>query len=294
MGYDCAIQVIEHRTFLQPQGLYHGQHPLHEPTPRRAVATKGILATARPSGGCVPHGCSWARHLRSTRTTTTPDTVPRDCEKGRRLGIRAGATLTFPTKVPSDSLGWIVSLKRTSDKSLFPMALGSCGHRITHQLRPINMNGRSILAVTSTLLQNTLEFACNRIQPGLQPRSVQFAAAERPPVGEQAFHDIQTHPANCFSGSSSIDQLLESRVSGGPNRFGEVQRQLVVDRPAVATDDAGDRLAQQGLKAREISPEVNHEKGHCRGRRAPEPRLSPFSFQLVSSVFFTGASRTAA
>jgi len=40
-------------------------------------------------------------------------------------------------------------LKRTSDKSLFPMALGSCGHRITHQLRPINMNGRSILAVTS-------------------------------------------------------------------------------------------------------------------------------------------------
>ena len=59
--------------------------------------------------------------------------------------------LTFPTKVPSDSLGWIGSLKRTSDKSLFPMALGSCGHRITHQLRPINMNGRSILAVTSEL-----------------------------------------------------------------------------------------------------------------------------------------------
>ena len=59
-------------------------------------------------------------------------------------------SLTFPTKVPSDSLGWIGSLKRTSDKSLFPMALGSCGHRITHQLRPINMNGRSILAVTSS------------------------------------------------------------------------------------------------------------------------------------------------
>ena len=59
--------------------------------------------------------------------------------------------LTFPTKVPSDSLGWIGSLKRTSDKSLFPMALGSCGHRITHQLRLINMNGRSILAVTSIL-----------------------------------------------------------------------------------------------------------------------------------------------
>jgi len=61
------------------------------------------------------------------------------------------ANLTLPTKVPSDSLGRIGSLKRTSDKSLFPMALGSCGHRITHQLRPINMNGRSILSVTSNL-----------------------------------------------------------------------------------------------------------------------------------------------
>src|SRR5208283_1681633 len=30
------------------------------------------------------------------------------------------------------------------------MALGSCGHRITHQLRPIHMNRRSILSVTST------------------------------------------------------------------------------------------------------------------------------------------------
>ena len=125
------------------------------------------------------------------------------------------------------------------------------------------------------MLQNTLEFACNRIQPGLQPRSVQFAAAERPPVGEQAFHDIQTHPANCFSGSSSIDQLLKVAFQVGPTDLAQVQRQLVVDRPAVATDDAGDRLAQQGLKAREISPEVNHEKGHCRGRRAPEPAFVP-------------------
>jgi len=45
-------------------------------------------------------------------------------------------------------------LKRTRDKSLFPMALGSCGHRITHQLRLINMNGRSILAVTSIIVIN--------------------------------------------------------------------------------------------------------------------------------------------
>src|SRR5271157_143916 len=67
-------------------------------------------------------------------------------------GSEKNPELTFPTKVLSDSLGRIGRLKRTSDKSLFPMALGSCGHRITHQLRPINMNGRSILAVTSELV----------------------------------------------------------------------------------------------------------------------------------------------
>jgi hypothetical protein len=61
------------------------------------------------------------------------------------------ASMTFPTKVLNDSLGRIGSLKRTSDKSLFPMALGSCGHRITHQLRPIIMNGRSILSETSSM-----------------------------------------------------------------------------------------------------------------------------------------------
>ena len=42
-------------------------------------------------------------------------------------------------------------MQRTSDKSMFPMALSSCGHRSTHQLRPINMNGRSILSETSDL-----------------------------------------------------------------------------------------------------------------------------------------------
>ena len=70
--------------------------------------------------------------------------------------------LTLPTKVPSDSLGRIGSLKRTSDKSLLPMALGSCGHRITHQLRPINMNGRSILSVTSHFAKGTSGFLSPR------------------------------------------------------------------------------------------------------------------------------------
>ena len=43
MSHDRAMQVIQHRTFLQPQGLDHGQHPLHEPAPRCAVATEGVL-----------------------------------------------------------------------------------------------------------------------------------------------------------------------------------------------------------------------------------------------------------
>ena len=74
--------------------------------------------------------------------------------------------LTFPTKVPRDSLGWIGGLKRTSDKSLFPMALGSCGHRITHQLRPINMNGRSILSKTSDMdCQATLSISVTQCDP---------------------------------------------------------------------------------------------------------------------------------
>src|SRR5271157_213605 len=71
--------------------------------------------------------------------------------------------LTFPTKVLSDSLGRIGRLKRTRGKSVFPMALGSCGHRITHQLRPINMNGRSILSETSILGQVTTDAKSNEI-----------------------------------------------------------------------------------------------------------------------------------
>src|SRR5271157_6274366 len=73
------------------------------------------------------------------------------------LIARVYPNLTLPTKVRSDSLGRIGSLKRTSDKSLFPIALGSCDHRITHQLRPINMNGRSILSVTSIYRTRELE-----------------------------------------------------------------------------------------------------------------------------------------
>src|SRR5271157_3422540 len=95
----------------------------------------------------------------------------------------------------------------------------------------------------------------------------------KPPVGEQAFHDLQAYPANCFSGSSSIDQLLKVAFQVRPADLPQFQGQLAVDRPTVATDNAGDGIAQQGLQALEAAPEVNHEEGHRRGRRRPQPAL---------------------
>jgi hypothetical protein len=50
------------------------------------------------------------------------------------------------------------------------MALGSCGHRITHQLRPINMNGRSILSVTSDLHNYFLSVIIDSHAPGIGGR----------------------------------------------------------------------------------------------------------------------------
>ena len=108
------------------------------PTPK--AASRGIEAA--PSAAPVAEA--------------TAQLIPGDIVKiieGRYTGLIGQITeipiVTLPTKVPSGSLGRIGSLKGTSDKSLFPMALGSYGHRITHQLRPINMNGRSILSETS-------------------------------------------------------------------------------------------------------------------------------------------------
>ena len=45
MSHDRAMQVNQHRTFLQPQGLDHGQHqhPLHEPASPCTMATEGVF-----------------------------------------------------------------------------------------------------------------------------------------------------------------------------------------------------------------------------------------------------------
>ena len=94
MSHDRSIQVIQHRTFLQPQGLYHGQHPLHEPASCRAVATKGVLPPqhAQPQDAFRMVVCgldSLDRREQPQRRVHSQDVRA----EGRCLGIRAGATL---------------------------------------------------------------------------------------------------------------------------------------------------------------------------------------------------------
>ena len=117
---------------------------------RRLVPDASDTAQRRCRPALAPRRCSVREREPPNQPCRTPswsDTCP--CSSSSDKCPRRRKAMTFPTKVLNDSLGRIGSLKRTSDKSLFPMALGSCGHRITHQLRPINMNGRSILSETS-------------------------------------------------------------------------------------------------------------------------------------------------
>jgi hypothetical protein len=92
-----------------------------------------------------------------------------------------------------------------------------------------------------------LEFTRDPIHPSLQGRTVDLAVAERPPVGEQAVDDFQAGSANCFSGSSSIDQLLKITFQVSPANLTQFQREFAVGTPAIATDDSPGRLAQQGV-----------------------------------------------
>ena len=133
----------------------------------------------------------------------------------RRTGFSPSDTkltqMTLPTKIPNDSLGRIGSLKRTSDKSLFPMALGSCGHRITHQLRPINMNGRSILSVTSVLSRFGLQWAWRRFyQVALSPGPLQVAASR-----VLAWSQLSRKKAGCLVRAQAV---LPNRLMNAPRK----------------------------------------------------------------------------
>ena len=147
---DRAIQVIQHRTFLQPQRLDHRQHPLHELAPRCAVAADGVLAP---------------QHAQT--------------QNAFRMVVRR----------------------------FHPLDRREQPQRRIHR-QDVGTERRCLaVGAAATLLQDPLEFALDRVQPGLQARSVQFAAAETPPVGEQAIDYLQTDPPDCFSGSSTFDQL---------------------------------------------------------------------------------------
>ena len=134
--------------------------------------------------------------------------------------------MTLPTKVPSASLGRIGSLKRTSDKSLFPMALGSCGHQITHQLRPINMNGRSILSETSIMLcrgrrspSRDANFGGAGIVPAQRDRPVPLFSNPAPP------RSARIPKKNLPSwGDSGLDGALRGDVRGRPSSQADPDR----------------------------------------------------------------------
>ncbi len=58
-----------------------------------------------------------------------------------------------------------------------------------------------------------------------------------------------------------------------PADLPQFQGQLAVRRPAVATDNAGDRFAQEGVRALKAAAQMNHEEGDRRGRSRPQPAL---------------------
>ena len=75
----------------------------------------------------------------------------------------------FPTKVPSDSLGWIGSLTRTSDKSLCPMLYGQLwppsypSASSSTTIRPIRLVCTTGLARTTTTITDQSESHDQRV-----------------------------------------------------------------------------------------------------------------------------------
>jgi hypothetical protein len=61
------------------------------------------------------------------------------------------SNLTSPTKVPNGNLGQTGKMREISYKSLYLKALWLRDRHFTHLLRPMNMDGRSILSVTSII-----------------------------------------------------------------------------------------------------------------------------------------------
>jgi hypothetical protein len=90
------------------------------------------------------------------------------------------------------------------------MALGSCGHRITHQLRPINMNGRSILSETSIFGRRIVATAQpNNLRPlpgrrCRRDRAADRVAIHRAPRHGALFYRRKLTPALLTAGHSPL------------------------------------------------------------------------------------------
>ncbi len=94
MSQDRAIQVVQHGTLLQPQGLHHPLHPFDKPAPRDAVAAEGILspdnARSQDPLRMVVRGLDPLDRREQPQRRLQRQYVG---AQGRRLGIRARATL---------------------------------------------------------------------------------------------------------------------------------------------------------------------------------------------------------
>ena len=129
------------------------------------------------------------------------------------------------------------------------MALGSCGHGITHQLRPINMNGRSILSETSVLSKNITHFPRHS---SITPNGATVLGSGMPPKqpGGWNFRKFRGH--RTFS-SETVTWLTQWGAGGGVREPAR-GRPLIKPRRAreptiVATDVPGTTEGDDALIA---------------------------------------------
>jgi hypothetical protein len=117
----------------------------------------------------------------------------------------------------------------------------------------------------AALLQNALKFTRNRVQPGLLARSVSFAAVDCPPVGGEAFHDLQTYSVNCFSGGLGGAGAAEGQSLDQPLVPGVAERDgLASQRP----EGAQDPHVQQGLAGVRVDDLLHDVQSQLRLARA--------------------------
>src|SRR6266446_7266346 len=149
------------------------------------------------------------------------------------------------------------------------------------------------IGACATALQRLLEFLNHRfhtrLQCGTRPRTL----AEVPPQPEYVLDRLQPRLTDCYRRATAIDTLLKITLQVRPAKLPQVQRHLVIHRPAVAADDALNRRSEQGLQPLPVPAGMDYEERHRGGGRPHNQRFWPACFQPVSSTFLAGASRIA-